>query len=110
MYDAGTVVWVQFPGAQKTKQRPAVILSSQTYHAQRPDVIIGIVTSQISKAKTSSDRILADWQSAGLRQASAFRTFLATVPQLSIINPLGRLSDADWAVVQACVSGAVAIK
>jgi mRNA interferase MazF len=93
-----------------TQQRPAVVLSSPAYHASRPDVILGIVTSQVSKATAASDRVLADWQSAGLRRPSAFRTFLATLPQRSILEPIGRLSDNDWAAVQACLAGALEVK
>lgn len=43
----GDVVWIVFPGVVQTKSRPAVILSSATYHTTRPDVIVGLVTSQI---------------------------------------------------------------
>jgi mRNA-degrading endonuclease toxin of MazEF toxin-antitoxin module len=39
---AGNVVIVDFPGVTGIKRRPAVVLSSNTYHATRPDVIIGL--------------------------------------------------------------------
>ena len=44
MPDPGDVVWLEFPGALITKRRPAVVLSSNEYHAVRPDVIVGLVT------------------------------------------------------------------
>ncbi|MDI6793397.1 MAG: hypothetical protein QME81_11120 [bacterium] len=34
----GSVVVVDFPGAVVVKRRPAVVLSTTTYHTQRPDV------------------------------------------------------------------------
>ena len=33
-------------GAQETKVRPAVVIASPTYLAERPDAVVGILTSQ----------------------------------------------------------------
>ena len=41
------MVTVDFPGVTGIKRRPAVVLSSAIYHANRPDVIIGLITTQI---------------------------------------------------------------
>jgi mRNA interferase MazF len=41
----GEVIWIDFPGVVQTKRRPAVILSSASYHSTRPDVIVGLITS-----------------------------------------------------------------
>jgi mRNA interferase MazF len=43
---AGDLVTVDFPGVTGVKRRPAVILSSETYHSLRPDVIVGLITTQ----------------------------------------------------------------
>lgn len=51
----GDVVWIDFPGVVQTKRRPAVVLSSSIYHATRPDLIIGLITSQTSKASSTTD-------------------------------------------------------
>ena len=109
MPDAGDVVWLEFPGAVVTKRRPAVVLSSKVYHSSRPDVIVGLVTSQLSGVGAPSDHVLADWAAAGLRVPSAFRTFIATVPRSAVISTLGRLSGSDWKAVQECVQRAVDI-
>ena len=74
------VIWIEFPGVVQTKRRPAVVLSSTAYHANRPGIIVGLVTSQTSKATSPSDYLLQDWQSAGLRLSSAFRAFIVTLP------------------------------
>jgi mRNA interferase MazF len=103
MPDAGDVVWLEFPGAVVTKRRPAVVLSSKEYHAWRPDIIVGLVTSQTGKAGGSTDHLLADWSAAGLRVPSSFRSFLATISGTSVRSTMGRLSAADWAAVRACV-------
>src|SRR5882672_5030666 len=94
--DAGDIIWINFPGAVTTKRRPAVILSSKEYHAARPDIIVGLLTTQLTKATASTDYALADWRAAGLPLASAFRAYVATLPKTAIISRVGRLSDSDW--------------
>jgi mRNA interferase MazF len=84
MPDAGEVVWLQFPGVIATKRRPAVVLSSAEYHRVRPDVIVGLITSQISKSNATTDHVLADWASSGLRVPSAFRAFITTLPRSGV--------------------------
>ena len=42
-FDAGDVVTVDFPGITGMKRRPALILSSATYHTARPDIIVGLI-------------------------------------------------------------------
>lgn len=106
----GEVVWIDFPGVVQTKRRPAVILSSASYHATRPDVILGLVTSQVTKATAPSDYILHDWQSAGLRVASAFRAFLVTLPQTSVVSTMGSVSQLDWAQIVARITLAIELK
>jgi PemK-like, MazF-like toxin of type II toxin-antitoxin system len=55
---AGEVVVVDFPGATGIKRRPAVVLSSDTYHSSRPDVILGLITSQVTGSMGSTDYAL----------------------------------------------------
>jgi mRNA interferase MazF len=107
MAKAGAVVWIEFPGAVATKRRPAVVLSSNDYHAARRDVIVGLVTSQISRAVEPTDHILVDWSAAGLRVPSAFRSYLATLPESTIISEMGRVSASDWREIQACLKRAM---
>ena len=94
--NAGDVVLLDFPGVKQTKRRPAVILSSPFYHRQRPDVIVGLVTSQVDSAISPTDYLLRDWAQARLIQRSAFRTFLVTLPRSVIKRKIGKLSDRDW--------------
>lgn len=96
---AGTVVTAEFQGIVSTKRRPAVVVSSEAYHRERPDVILAVVTSQISKSISSTDYILQDWQTANLNKPSAVRVFLFTLPQ-SKITEIGELSERDWAKVK----------
>ncbi len=100
MFEAGDIVVVEFPGVEGVKRRPAVVLSSASYHQSRPDVILGLITTQTAAAIAPSDHVLADWREAGLRKPSAYRSFLATVPGRDIIAKVGRLSDRDWGAVK----------
>ncbi|HUT36361.1 MAG TPA: type II toxin-antitoxin system PemK/MazF family toxin [Planctomycetota bacterium] len=58
---SGDVVVVEFPGAVATKRRPAVVISTATYHATRPDLILGLLTSQVQDATRPTDCVLRDW-------------------------------------------------
>lgn len=106
-FAAGDLVTVDFPGATGIKRRPAVILSSPTYHAIRPDVIVGLITSQM-KGLGATDYVLQDWAQSGLRVASAFRSFIVTLPASANIVQIGQLSERDWQAVLACVKTALA--
>ena len=92
-----------------TKRRPAVILSSNEYHAARPDIIVGLLTTQLAKATAPTDHALADWRAAGLPSASAFRAYVATLPKTAIITRVGRLSASNWQAVKECVKRAIVL-
>ncbi len=95
----GTIVTAEFQGVVSTKRRPAVVVSSEAYHRERPDVVLAVVTSQVSKSLSSTDYILQDWQAANLNKPSAVRIFLFTLPQ-SKITEIGELSERDWTKVK----------
>lgn len=106
MLSAGDVVTIDFPGVTGVKRRPAVVLSSGVYHAERPDIIVGLITSQ-SIAPGPTDCLLQDWASAGLRVPSTFRSFLVTLPPSAHPARVGRLSERDWKAVCACVKASL---
>lgn len=106
-FNPGAIVTVDFPGVTGTKRRPAVVLSSPTYHAIRPDVIIGLITSQITGLGVT-DYALQDWQTAGLKVASVFRSFIVTLPPSANLVCIGQLSEWDWQGVRNCVKVALA--
>lgn len=89
-------------GAAVTKVRPAVIIASEGYLRERPDVLVGILTTRIPLRLASTDYVLKDWQAAGLRVESCFRAFVITIHR-SELTAIGHLSDLDWSSVQACV-------
>jgi mRNA interferase MazF len=107
LFNPGDVVAVNFPGVTGIKRRPAIILSSAVYHASRPDVIVGLITSQTAAAIGSTDYLLQDWAQAGLRLPSAFRSFFVTLPPSTNPVLVGHLSDRDWRGVRARVKAAL---
>ena len=108
MIQTADVVTADFPGATGTKRRPAVVVSSRVYHQVRPDVILGLVTSQLGRPLEPTDYLLQDWHSAGLHKPSVFRPFLFTLPA-SQVTVIGHLSTPDWEGVQSALKSAVAI-
>ncbi|MCY7323940.1 MAG: type II toxin-antitoxin system PemK/MazF family toxin [Phormidesmis sp. CAN_BIN36] len=106
-FNPSDLVSVDFPGATGMKRRPAVVLSSVRYHAIRPDLIVGLITSQ-TKGLGVTDYILQDWAASGLRVASVFRSFIVTLPTSTNIVRIGQLSEQDWKGVRICVKAALA--
>lgn len=106
MIESGTVVTADFPGATGIKRRPCVVVSTTSYHQTRPDVILGVITSQLTRATQPSDYILQDWTAASLRKPSAFRAFLFTMPTVAVTR-IGQLSERDWSGVQSALTNAI---
>jgi len=106
-FNPGDIVTVDLPGVTGVKLRPAVVLSSTTYHTIRPDVIIGLITTQTTSLGIT-DYVLQDWSLAGLRVASIFHSFIVTLPPSGNLVLIGHLSEHDWKGVCACVKIALA--
>jgi mRNA interferase MazF len=107
LFNPGDVMVIDFPGVLGVKRRPTVVLSSAVYHASRPDVVVGLLTSQ-TLAPGPTDYALQDWTEAGLRVPSVFRSFFATLPPTTRPVLVGHLSDRDWQGVCGCVRVALA--
>ena len=106
--ETGDVVVGTLIGAVETKVRPAVVIASDTYLVERPDVLVAILTTKIPARLDSTDYVLQDWLLAGLRSQSCFRTFIITIHR-SNLTVIGRLSARDWSQVIACVRNAIAV-
>ena len=104
----GDVVVGMLQGAVETKVRPAVVVASDTYLVERPDVLLGILTTKFPGPVVSTDYVLVDWQSAGLRAPSCFRAYVLTMHR-SGLTVIGHLSGQDWNSIQACVRRAFSI-
>lgn len=102
MYNPGDVVVLDFPGVTGVKRRPTVVISSSAYHASRPDLVVGLITSQ-NLTPGPTDYVLQDWSQAGLRIPSVFRSYFATLPTATHHAVVGHLSGRDWQGVCGCV-------
>jgi mRNA interferase MazF len=86
----------------EAKVRPAVVIASREYLLEHPDVLVGILTTKTPGRVTSSDCVLHDWQSAGLRAESWFRAYVLTMHR-SELSVIGHVSERDWNRVRQCV-------
>jgi mRNA interferase MazF len=99
MAEPGDVVTVDVFGATGVKRRPAVVLSSGLYHRYRPDLILGVLTTNTIAATAPTDYVLLDWQAANLRAASAFRAYSGMAVPANF-RSVGKLSARDWQAVR----------
>jgi mRNA interferase MazF len=109
MLHPGDVVVVDFVGATGAKARPAVVVSTDSYNGSRPDVVVGLLTTQVAKATGPTDWVIQDWKAAGLHAASAFRAYFVMELQTRIRRRIGALSGRDWQEVQARLRMALAV-
>ena len=74
-YSFGDIVLVPFPFTDQsaTKRRPTVIVSSDRYHRERPDLISMAVTSQARPAGGVGEVQVKDWQAAKLLKPSVVK-------------------------------------
>jgi len=89
------LVPVGFTNQSGTKRRPAVIVSSDQYSAQSPDVMIASITGNLLAVRHPGDHLLTHWQEAGLLRPSLVQTKIATVETSIVERRLGRLSPHD---------------
>lgn len=96
-YEFGDVVLVPFPFTDQTttKKRPAVVISSDAYHRERPDVILMAVTSQTRSTSGVGEVAIQQWKEAGLLKPSILKPLLTTVEKGLVIRKLGKLVDQD---------------
>jgi mRNA interferase MazF len=104
----GDVVVGILVGALETKVRPAVVIASATYLAERPDVVVGILTTKLPKTPATTDYVLQDWRSAGLRSESCFRAYVLTAHRAEL-TVIGHVSTRDWDSIKMRVRAAFAI-
>ncbi len=74
--------------------RPAVVVSSETYHQGRGQLLLAAVTSS-ERSLEPGDTVVQGWQEAGLLGASLVTGVLLTVEPEVIERRLGVLSAQD---------------
>jgi mRNA interferase MazF len=97
IFQFGEVVLVPFPFSDQTasKKRPAVVVSSAAYHANRSDLLIMAITSQACTTLDFATFSIVDWQAAGLLKPSFAKPVLTTLDQMLVIRRMGHLSPDD---------------
>ena len=105
-YSFGDIVLVSFPFTDQSasKQRPAVVVSSEAYHQTRRDLIIMAVTSQLRPTQGVGDVQLKDWQAAGLLKSSAIKPVIATIELTLVVKRLGRLKEDDQQKLRTAIA------
>jgi mRNA interferase MazF len=89
------LVPIGFTDQSGSKRRPAVIISSDQYNTQSPDVMIASITGNLQAIRHPGDHLLHHWQEARLLRPSLVQTKIATI-EISILGRrLGRLSRDD---------------
>jgi len=101
-YEFGDVLLVPFPFTDQStsKRRPAVVVSSDAYHRERPDLIILAVTSQARAHAALGEAAVAKWKEAGLLRPSVLKPVIATIERGLVLRKLGRLADEDRATLR----------
>ena len=96
-YRFGDIVLVPFPFTDQTttKKRPAVVVSSEEYNIGRPDLIIMAITSRLHQVDKLWEKLVSDWQGAGLIKPSIFKPILTTIENTLVIKQLGTLQHED---------------
>ena len=96
-FEFGNVVLVPFPFTDQsaTKKRPAVVISSSAYNAERPDLIIMAVTSQLRPTNSLGEVVVIQWREAGLLKPSVVKPVITTIEKGLVIKTMGRLNEED---------------
>lgn len=103
-YEPGAVVKVRirFTAGDKTKKRPAVILTGADYHNSRADAIVVAVSCQLGDSYYG-DYMLSDWQAAGLPLPSKAKGVIETIDRSTIEGTFGKLSNQDFKQLKTCI-------
>lgn len=91
-----------FTQGEGSKKRPALIISSDSYHKGRQEVIIAAITSNTTRVLFGDTKITS-WQGAGLLYPSLVTAIIRTIKASLILRKLGILSKADFQEVHASI-------
>ena len=105
-YSFGDILLVPFPFTDQTsiKKRPTVVISSDKYNSQKPDLIITAITSQFNTSISFGEMIIVDWKSAGLLKPSVIKPVITTIEKSLIIKKLGKLKEKDCDELKELIS------
>jgi mRNA interferase MazF len=93
------LVAVRFSDGSGAKIRPAVVLSTDAYHAQRSDAILVSLTTNVASRRIGDHR-LRDWKASGLPRPSLAKASLETIQRSAFRRTIGTVSDRDLAAIE----------
>lgn len=101
-YDRGDVVLVtiDFTDGSGANLRPAVVVSSEDYNRNSPDVLIASITSNRNALPHPGDHHIKEWKTARLLKPSLVQTKIATIEASVIRRKLGTLEAEDLEVFE----------
>ncbi len=110
-YKIYEIVVVPFPftDREKSKNRPAIILSSEFFNAKNGKSIMAMITSNTGKELWPNDVTIKDLNPTGLIEASLIRFKIFTIDHALIRARIGFLEDEDKKAVQAKIKEILAI-
>lgn len=103
------VIVVPFPFTDQTtiKRRPAVVISSEGYNLERPDLIVMAVTSQLRPTATVGEVAVVQWQAACLLKPSVIKPLITTIEATLVIRKLGALVADDQKSLRQAVAAVI---
>ena len=95
-YKQGDIVLVEFSFSEGagSKKRPALIISSYSYHKSRQETIVAAITSNIERVLFGDTKI-DKWKQSGLIYPSLVTVIIRTIKSDVVIRKLGILSKQD---------------
>jgi mRNA interferase MazF len=95
-FSRGDIILVNFIFSDETgiKHRPALIVSSDSYHRTRNEIIVSAVTSNLERVLVG-DHVISKWKDAGLLLPSVATGILRTIKMGMVEKKLGSLDERD---------------
>ncbi|MCL5986693.1 MAG: type II toxin-antitoxin system PemK/MazF family toxin [Actinobacteria bacterium] len=98
----------RFTDEAGVKRRPSVIISTDTYHRDRQEVIVAAITSNINRLLVG-DHFIDGWRDAGLLHPSVATGIIRTVKQEMIHHKLGDMPSVDMQAIDDGLRQAVGL-
>jgi mRNA interferase MazF len=109
-YKRQDIVLINFGFSDGTgfKKRPALIISSDSYHSSRREIIVAAITSNIKIARFADTKI-EQWKEAGLLMPSLVTGVIRTMNSDLVVRKLGALSHQDFSRVEKNIAKAMGL-
>jgi mRNA interferase MazF len=84
-----------------------VVVSSERYNRERPDLILMAITSQMRPTPIVGEIALAEWQAAGLLKPSVVKPLITTIEATLVIRQLGARAPDDQEALRQAIAAIV---